>query len=423
MVKQKSPKMKAKNISKSDIYVSELPKSMYKKVFRPYDKPLFCITIDEKILKTPKGNLVVLEDERAMRELAAEIDYSDELNVKNLSLFNLLCTQIDFVEQDRQEFSETFFREPIWDDPVLRPLAGPEVVEQLKYLKTVKDFLRKHDLRYVNLPQSVPFEGSGSFIDGNEDFEKLVAFVNSSIQKFNPQQLAVFITIAHLFDSPILGLMLANKEINSHEFAVVYLTMFAINSKIWGDTDRKEERELLATYTKQAEVMVRYLDQFSKKLTAVEKIIQAGESKSVEFKSTLRWSIRAKQNDEKIEHEVLKTIVAFLNTDGGTLLVGVEDNGNFLGIELDGFPNEDKYLLYFRDLLVTKIGREYFDIIKFGLEPVKEKKALLVECKRSSKPAFVKYDGKEEFFIRTGPSSAKLSPSEMLEYSKTRFHS
>jgi predicted HTH transcriptional regulator len=146
-----------------------------------------------------------------------------------------------------------------------------------------------------------------------------------------------------------------------------------------------------------------------------------GESDGVEFKSTLRWNILAKMIDKGIEHDVLKTIVAFLNTDGGILLVGVKDDGNILGIDLDQFPNDDKYLLHVGNLINNKIGKQFIDQIKYGLKIIGDKKILRVDCKPSPTPVFLKYNDQDEFFVRNGPSSVQLSTSQFHEYSKKHF--
>ncbi|MCD6174770.1 MAG: ATP-binding protein, partial [Planctomycetes bacterium] len=75
-------------------------------------------------------------------------------------------------------------------------------------------------------------------------------------------------------------------------------------------------------------------------------VIAAGENDGLEFKSTLRWNLRSNKPDKAMEIACLKTMAAFLNSEGGTLLVGVEDDGHILGIGADKFPNEDKFLLH-----------------------------------------------------------------------------
>ncbi len=152
-----------------------------------------------------------------------------------------------------------------------------------------------------------------------------------------------------------------------------------------------------------------------------EELIAQGESAKLEFKSTLRWNIQSGKKDKRMEHSVLKTIVAFLNTEGGTLLVGVQDDGKILGIEPDNFRNEDKYLLHFSNLVNEKIGKHYTDNIRWGLKTVGKKKILRVDCEPSAKAVFLKNNSKEQFFVRSGPSTVLLSTSDVLEYSKKHF--
>lgn len=53
--------------------------------------------------------------------------------------------------------------------------------------------------------------------------------------------------------------------------------------------------------------------------TNIQKLIQAGESDTIEFKLSF--------NDETIE-----TVVAFSNTSGGSVFIGIDDNGKFVGV-------------------------------------------------------------------------------------------
>jgi Schlafen, AlbA_2 len=146
------------------------------------------------------------------------------------------------------------------------------------------------------------------------------------------------------------------------------------------------------------------------------KLISEGESDNLEFKSTLRWNLKANKHDINIERSVLKTLVAYMNSEGGTLLVGVEDNGNILGIEPDKFPNEDKYMLHLNNLIKQHIGLEFTKHIHYGLIYINKKNVLRVDCEKSNDPAFLCYQDDEDFYIRTGPASRKLSSKKALSY-------
>ena len=152
----------------------------------------------------------------------------------------------------------------------------------------------------------------------------------------------------------------------------------------------------------------------------LEAMIRAGESDRFELKSTLRWNLKANKPGREIEEAWLKTVVAFLNTDGGVLLVGVEDDGHVLGIEPDQFPNDDRYLLHVNNLIRERVGTELAPFISFALKSLHGHPVLCIQCIAAHSPAFLKTGHDEAFYIRMGPGSRKLSTSEVLAYLRNR---
>lgn len=163
------------------------------------------------------------------------------------------------------------------------------------------------------------------------------------------------------------------------------------------------------------------LDVQEKNRKIIENLISTGENERIEFKSSFRTNLHTKEFDRRIEHSLLKTIVAFLNTKGGDLLVGVNDSGYVLGLENDNFQNDDKMLLHLTNLIKSHIGNEFLPFIKYSVVNLKEKKVLHVNCKSSKKRVFLKINGEEEFYVRSGPSSAKLEGSSLVDYIEHKF--
>jgi len=128
------------------------------------------------------------------------------------------------------------------------------------------------------------------------------------------------------------------------------------------------------------------------------------------------------KNDDAITHSCLKTIAAFLNTDGGNLLIGISDSGEVVGIEQDQFPNDDKFLLHLFNVIKSSIGDYTASLIDTDIYKTEEKSVCLVNCKKSNLPVFMQFKGKEEeYFIRTGPSTTKLSPSDAHKHISNNF--
>ena len=157
-------------------------------------------------------------------------------------------------------------------------------------------------------------------------------------------------------------------------------------------------------------------------MTAAELIalIEQGETDTLEFKSTLRWNLRSGKAGKEIELACLKTVAAFMNTDGGTLLVGVADNGTIHGIAADNFPNDDKYLRHFSAIFEQHIGLNFTEFIEFALLPAAGVSVFAVRCRRSPRPVFITNKKDEMFFIRSGPSSRQLTTSQTLAYLEER---
>ena len=149
---------------------------------------------------------------------------------------------------------------------------------------------------------------------------------------------------------------------------------------------------------------------------SILKLIERGESSRLEFKSTIRWNLKTNKAGKEIEIAWLKTVVAYLNSEGGMILLGVRDDGEVLGLEADCFQNEDRLLLHVNNLLKQHVGLEFVQFIEVELHHVEERQVLGIRCTPSKAPAFLKHHKDEQFYIRTGPSSLRLSGSEMLKY-------
>ena len=73
-----------------------------------------------------------------------------------------------------------------------------------------------------------------------------------------------------------------------------------------------------------------------------------------------------------------------------------------------------------KNLINQHIGPEFSTLVHFEVQPIDGKTVIAVACRRSEQPVFLKAKSKETFYIRSGPSSVELSPSEVLNYLKQR---
>ena len=149
--------------------------------------------------------------------------------------------------------------------------------------------------------------------------------------------------------------------------------------------------------------------------TDIRSMIRAGESKKLEFKSSLRINTKSGDKDTKIEHAVLKTIAAFLNTDGGTLLIGVADDGTALGVSVDKFDSEDKMKQHLDNLIKGRFVPNCVEV-DAHFEEYEGVRICVVRCHPSQCAIYLKNEGSEEFYRRCIASSQLVATSLIEVY-------
>ena len=155
------------------------------------------------------------------------------------------------------------------------------------------------------------------------------------------------------------------------------------------------------------------------------KIIKQGENDRVEFKSSLRWDYRQNQMNKSLENVIMKTISAFLNTEGGILIIGIEDSGEVLGLENDyntvSKKNRDGFILTLTNLVNQHIGKNVHKFIDIKTISIQGKDVCIVRIEKSDAPVFLGKNDNEAFFIRASASSQKLNVSEVVGYIKSHW--
>lgn len=164
---------------------------------------------------------------------------------------------------------------------------------------------------------------------------------------------------------------------------------------------------------------------FGKYANPTHLLSQSPETTRLEFKQTLSRCIKSGNREKKVEQSVLKTIGAFLNTDGGTLLVGVADDNSVFGIEEEVeklFSNStDKFMLHYQNLFRNNFRAKFYPNVTESLETVQGRTVLRIDVVMSEEPCYVGTPGKDEkFYVRRNPATEELSGSQVFEYIRTR---
>jgi internalin A len=152
---------------------------------------------------------------------------------------------------------------------------------------------------------------------------------------------------------------------------------------------------------------------------SIVELLKIGESATLEYKSTLQWDVKQNTKLAGLRKQVLKTIAAFLNSSGGILVIGVEDNGNIFGLENDlaiTHNSTDKFMNLLSTLITDEIGVEFAPLIKIRIEPIDSKQVCVIDVYRAPQPAYMKSEKGSDLYVRFGPTTRLLDTEEAVNY-------
>lgn len=156
----------------------------------------------------------------------------------------------------------------------------------------------------------------------------------------------------------------------------------------------------------------------------IAEIIADGENEMVEFKSSIRYDYYRKATNRDLEKVIAKTITGFMNANGGKLIIGVDDDGNVLGLEKDfktlKHKNRDGYEREVFRIISTLLGHEACFSNHISFYSLNEKDVCLVDIEPSEKPIYVSDTENTTFYVRTGNATYPLSVKEAVNYLETR---
>lgn len=154
--------------------------------------------------------------------------------------------------------------------------------------------------------------------------------------------------------------------------------------------------------------------------------ILQGEGPMMEFKSSFRWDYENARANKNLETVVLKTLAGFLNSrHGGTLLIGVADDGEILGLQNDYNSLNRKDQDGFEQAIMTAIsknlGADLCQFVQVLFHVIDDKDVCRVIIQQAPHPVFAKQGSNPKFYLRTGGGTRDLNIQEATEYIVSRW--
>jgi hypothetical protein len=153
----------------------------------------------------------------------------------------------------------------------------------------------------------------------------------------------------------------------------------------------------------------------------VSTLLRQMETQRVEFKKSARASLENDAPESLINEGVVKTVCAFLNSSGGTLAIGITDDGDILGLQPDlDFKHQDvdSYQNWLTTLLMNKVdGGIIGALVRIRFESVGPEIVCLVDVKPSANPAYANTTkGEGCFYVRVNNTTRLLKGADIQSY-------
>ncbi len=430
---------------------------------------------DGKLLKTPKGNLYWSYNLNVIERTIYDLQRYDKIKingnshivgepVEKVTTYGLLCTELDFWsngESIEKEDIHTMLR----GDPFSNLAPGPEQVDQYHQWRSIIDVLKRHRIDFWQIQYH---------IKNQDEIDRLATIIHHDFSNGSNSQKSIFVNLLHVLDSPIASWAITYKEVSEIALATAFTEtgefLFSIQDMVNEEIERQKPEDVeedlweveASKYDeiyndKKKIIFNEFLDIFNacKKFAEVSAKLppevtmeesltheyktsftlpfpdfpeQAVDDKGQTFFRLDKKTFKSKKEIQKfIEEQSLKTIVAFLNTKGGTLVIGVNERDNIkhiIGVDTDNFVSVDNYERHVIQQISNRIGKSFLsDLISISTPIIEGKHVCIIKCE-----PFIPTDQQipallddEKCFRRTGPRTDEVkSGREFANFVSTR---
>lgn len=178
----------------------------------------------------------------------------------------------------------------------------------------------------------------------------------------------------------------------------------------------------LISYKKRNRLIFQLQNELDKDLIA---LIDHGEDDNLEFKSSFRYDYRQQKPNKALETVITKSIAGFMNTRGGSLLIGVSDDGSVLGLEPDyhtlNKKNSDGYTQLLMSTITEKMGTPACRLVRILFHKHEDKEVCRIIIIPSPVPVYVNDANQSRFYIRTGSGTREMDVQEAITFIKAKW--
>ncbi|MEP7228031.1 MAG: BREX system Lon protease-like protein BrxL, partial [Gemmatimonadales bacterium] len=160
----------------------------------------------------------------------------------------------------------------------------------------------------------------------------------------------------------------------------------------------------------------------------IQRLIEEGETPTVEFKSTLRWNAKTNEDAEWLQKDVTKSIAGLMNGTGGVLLIGVADDRSIFGIERDmevlaslGQGGRDRFLQALANVVNSHLGAGVSALMSTQFAVVDGRNICVISVRASPEPIYLHDKKVDQFFVRLGTTTRALTLADTARYVRNHW--
>lgn len=209
------------------------------------------------VMKTPKGKRLVHPSRPLLAAVAAKTT-PDDLDLRNLTLYSMLCTLKDFVEPERKRAPSC--RRLLLDELSLRRCAGPEVGAQLARLECLETYFDRHGLPMFMLSQAGGWKHQEEMLVHAGlagEIDQVVSFFDRQLTEIGPERHCVVTHGVHRHDVFILALILAQGECSPEEYAEAVAAVHCFIADVF-DISKRDAKGFVRNVAADARLMLRF---------------------------------------------------------------------------------------------------------------------------------------------------------------------
>jgi len=179
---------------------------------------------------------------------------------------------------------------------------------------------------------------------------------------------------------------------------------------------------LISVFGKRKNLILQLSEELDKNLSA---LIAKGESDNLEFKSSFRYDYRQQKVNKALESVIIKTIAGFMNTQGGSLLIGVADDGSILGLDEDyktlNRKDNDGFTQLLMSSIADKLGTPACRLVRLLFHKHEEKEVCRLIVLPSPIPVYATEEKQPHFYIRTASGTREMDIQEAIVFIKAKW--